>query len=54
MQDKYLAYSAIMAQVNQRLLMPGLSLAGQLPGAKDEIMKRALGLKGHLPDLARQ
>lgn len=32
----------------------GLSLAGQLPGAKDEIMKRALGLKGHLPDLARQ
>ncbi|MCV5976216.1 FAD-dependent 2-octaprenylphenol hydroxylase, partial [Escherichia coli] len=32
----------------------GLSLAGQLPGAKDEIMKRALGLKGHLPELARQ
>ncbi|MBJ3876180.1 hypothetical protein JGC89_23205 [Salmonella enterica subsp. enterica serovar Kentucky] len=32
----------------------GLSLAGQLPGAKDEIMKRALGLEGHLPDLARQ
>ena len=32
----------------------GLSLAGQLPRAKDEIMKRALGLKGHLPDLARQ
>ncbi|HCE2342266.1 TPA: FAD-dependent 2-octaprenylphenol hydroxylase [Vibrio parahaemolyticus] len=32
----------------------GLSLAGKLPGAKDEIMKRALGLKGHLPELARQ
>ncbi|MDV6253974.1 FAD-dependent 2-octaprenylphenol hydroxylase [Vibrio sp. EA2] len=32
----------------------GLSLAGQLPGAKDEIMKRALGLKGELPELARQ
>ncbi|MGR5469955.1 FAD-dependent 2-octaprenylphenol hydroxylase, partial [Vibrio astriarenae] len=32
----------------------GLSLAGQLPGAKDEIMKRALGLKGNLPDLARR
>ncbi|WP_045466067.1 FAD-dependent 2-octaprenylphenol hydroxylase [Vibrio hyugaensis] len=32
----------------------GLSLAGQLPGAKDEIMKRALGLKGNLPELARQ
>ncbi|MDF2154107.1 FAD-dependent 2-octaprenylphenol hydroxylase [Vibrio sp. CAU 1672] len=32
----------------------GLSLAGSLPGAKDEIMKRALGLKGDLPDLARQ
>ncbi|ALR14619.1 FAD-dependent 2-octaprenylphenol hydroxylase [Vibrio natriegens] len=32
----------------------GLSLAGQLPGAKDEIMKRALGLKGDLPELARQ
>jgi len=32
----------------------GMKLAGQLPGAKDEIMKRALGLTGHLPDLARQ
>lgn len=32
----------------------GLSLAGQLPGAKDEIMRRALGLKGELPELARQ
>ena len=32
----------------------GLSLASQLPGAKDEIMKRALGLKGNLPELARQ
>ncbi|GAB2636569.1 FAD-dependent 2-octaprenylphenol hydroxylase [Vibrio panuliri] len=32
----------------------GLKLAGQLPGAKDEIMKRALGLKGDLPDLAKQ
>ncbi|MBF4255850.1 FAD-dependent 2-octaprenylphenol hydroxylase [Vibrio anguillarum] len=30
----------------------GMQLAGQLPGAKDEIMKRALGLKGDLPDLA--
>ncbi|ROV61230.1 FAD-dependent 2-octaprenylphenol hydroxylase [Vibrio ponticus] len=31
----------------------GMKLAGQLPGAKDEIMKRALGLKGDLPDLAK-
>lgn len=31
----------------------GMKLAGQLPGAKDEIMKRALGLKGNLPDLAK-
>jgi 2-octaprenylphenol hydroxylase len=31
----------------------GMRLAGQLPGAKDEIMKRALGLKGNLPDLAK-
>lgn len=31
----------------------GMSLAGHLPGAKDEIMKRALGLKGNLPQLAR-
>lgn len=31
----------------------GMTLAGQLPGAKDEIMKRALGLKGRLPDLAK-
>ncbi len=32
----------------------GMKLVGQLPGAKDEIMKRALGLKGELPDLAKQ
>lgn len=31
----------------------GMSLVGQLPGAKDEIMKRALGLKGELPELAK-
>lgn len=31
----------------------GMKLAGQLPGAKDEIMKRALGLKGRLPELAK-
>ncbi|WP_260260886.1 FAD-dependent 2-octaprenylphenol hydroxylase [Vibrio intestinalis] len=31
----------------------GMTIAGQLPGAKDEIMKRALGLKGHLPNLAK-
>ncbi|NAX16648.1 MULTISPECIES: FAD-dependent 2-octaprenylphenol hydroxylase [unclassified Vibrio] len=31
----------------------GMQLAGQLPGAKDEIMKRALGLKGDLPDIAK-
>ena len=31
----------------------GMKLAGQLPGAKDEIMKRALGLAGNLPDLAQ-
>ena len=31
----------------------GMKLAGQLPGAKDEILKRALGLKGHLPNLAK-
>lgn len=31
----------------------GMQLAGQLPGAKDEIMKRALGLKGDLPELAK-
>lgn len=31
----------------------GMKLAGQLPGAKDEIMKYALGLKGELPELAR-
>ncbi|MDA9556315.1 FAD-dependent 2-octaprenylphenol hydroxylase [Vibrio sp.] len=30
----------------------GMKLVGQLPGAKEEIMKRALGLKGDLPDLA--
>ncbi|PMH43866.1 FAD-dependent 2-octaprenylphenol hydroxylase [Vibrio sp. 10N.286.49.B3] len=32
----------------------GMKLVGQLPGAKDEIMKRALGLKGNLPDLAKK
>ncbi|WP_210449826.1 FAD-dependent 2-octaprenylphenol hydroxylase [Vibrio crassostreae] len=32
----------------------GMKLAGQLPGAKDEIMKRALGLAGNLPDLAKR
>lgn len=32
----------------------GMKLAGQLPGAKDEIMQRALGLKGNLPQLAQQ
>lgn len=32
----------------------GMKLAGQLPGAKDEIMKRALGLRGELPMLARK
>lgn len=31
----------------------GMTIAGRLPGAKDEIMKRALGLKGELPELAR-
>ncbi|MFY2509674.1 FAD-dependent 2-octaprenylphenol hydroxylase [Vibrio pectenicida] len=31
----------------------GMTLVGQLPGAKDEIMKRALGLKGNLPVLAK-
>ena len=31
----------------------GMKLAGQLPGAKDEIMKRALGLAGNLPELAK-
>ncbi|WP_375752580.1 FAD-dependent 2-octaprenylphenol hydroxylase [Vibrio sp. HN007] len=31
----------------------GMKLASQLPGAKDEIMKRALGLKGELPELAK-
>lgn len=31
----------------------GMTLANQLPGAKNEIMQRALGLKGQLPDLAR-
>ncbi|RJX70511.1 FAD-dependent 2-octaprenylphenol hydroxylase [Vibrio sinensis] len=32
----------------------GMTLASQLPGAKDEIMKRALGLKGELPDMAKR
>ncbi len=31
----------------------GMKLVGQLPGAKQEIMTRALGMKGKLPDLAR-
>ncbi|WED22232.1 FAD-dependent 2-octaprenylphenol hydroxylase [Vibrio sp. JC009] len=31
----------------------GMTLAGKLPGAKDELMKRALGLKGNLPYLAK-
>ncbi len=31
----------------------GMKLVGQLPIAKDEMMKRALGLKGNLPDLAK-
>ncbi|MGL6262015.1 FAD-dependent 2-octaprenylphenol hydroxylase [Vibrio sp. WXL210] len=31
----------------------GMQFIGHLPGAKDEIMKRALGLKGDLPALAR-
>jgi 2-octaprenylphenol hydroxylase len=31
----------------------GMQLTGQVPGAKDEIMKRALGLKGNLPELAK-
>ncbi|MDB1124885.1 FAD-dependent 2-octaprenylphenol hydroxylase [Vibrio algarum] len=30
----------------------GMTLASRLPGAKDEVMKRALGLKGNLPELA--
>lgn len=31
----------------------GMKLTGQLPVVKDEMIKRALGLKGHLPDLAK-
>lgn len=31
----------------------GMTVAGNLPGAKGEIMQYALGLKGELPDLAR-
>lgn len=31
----------------------GMTLADQLPGAKHEMMKRALGLKGDFPDLAK-
>ncbi|MFC5076504.1 2-octaprenylphenol hydroxylase [Vibrio thalassae] len=31
----------------------GMSLVGQLPGAKQEIMSRALGMRGHLPELAK-
>ncbi len=32
----------------------GMSLVGVVPGAKHEVLKRALGLKGNLPDLAQQ
>ncbi|MGL5652933.1 FAD-dependent 2-octaprenylphenol hydroxylase [Vibrio misgurnus] len=32
----------------------GMHLVGQLPGAKHEIMQRALGLKGDLPELAKR
>lgn len=31
----------------------GMTMVNYLPGAKDEIMKRALGLKGDLPELAK-
>ncbi|MCL9773472.1 FAD-dependent 2-octaprenylphenol hydroxylase [Vibrio methylphosphonaticus] len=31
----------------------GMRLVGQLPGAKQEIMSRALGMKGRLPELAK-
>ena len=31
----------------------GMKLADNLPGVKEDIMKRALGLKGNLPDLAK-
>ncbi|MGR5178972.1 FAD-dependent 2-octaprenylphenol hydroxylase [Vibrio parahaemolyticus] len=31
----------------------GMSLVGQLPGAKQEIMSRALGMRGRLPELAK-
>lgn len=31
----------------------GMNLAGSLPGFKNEVMHRALGLKGDLPKLAR-
>lgn len=32
----------------------GMSLTSKVPGAKDEIMRRALGLKGNLPELAKE
>ncbi|GHA56986.1 FAD-dependent 2-octaprenylphenol hydroxylase [Photobacterium aphoticum] len=32
----------------------GMLFADKAPGLKDEFMRRALGLSGHLPDLARQ
>lgn len=32
----------------------GMALASKLPNAKEEVMKHALGLKGDLPDLARE
>ena len=32
----------------------GMSLFNELPGPKDELMKRALGLKGELPTLAKE
>lgn len=31
----------------------GMSLVGRLPGAKQEIMSRALGMRGRLPELAK-
>ncbi len=32
----------------------GLTMAGHLPGAKEQIMRRALGLDGELPELAKR
>ena len=51
--QKYISKPPIVA-AGKLIRGIGMKLAGQLPGAKDEIMKRALGLTGHLPDLARQ